>query len=358
MLESISTMTTALVAPDFLRLSTNAPVIDVRTPAEFAKGHIPGAINIPLFENDEHAHVGISYKYQGRRAAMLHGLDIVGPKLRALAEHMAYYTRDNTLLLYCWRGGMRSQSMAWLASLSGYDTYTLAGGYKGFRHTMLDAFSTPTDLVVLGGYSGSGKTAMLHALAREAHQVVDLEGLAQHKGSAFGSLGEPPQPTQQQFENRLGLQWRALDRTRLTWMENENRQIGSLRVPDAIKQQMEWAPMLLLDVPFDLRVERLVNEYGVHGVPQLARAIHHIHKRLGGFATRQALDALTRGDLRTCCALLLRQYYDKTYGRSLAHKDPGHIVHLRLESLDAAENATRILRSGVMESLQSATALV
>ena len=351
-------MATVLSASDFLQLSKDFPVIDVRSPAEFANGHIPGAINIPLFSDQARAAVGTSYKFHGRRAAILQGLDLVGPNLRALSEQMAYYARDNTLLIHCWRGGMRSQSMAWLASLNGYDIYILDGGYKAFRQTILDGFASPTNLVVLGGLSGSGKTAILHALARHGQQVIDLEGLAQHKGSAFGGIGQPPQPSQQHFENQLGTQWQALDRSRPVWIENENRQIGTLQLPEAIKAQIERAPILVLEVPFELRVERLVAEYGAYGSLGLEAAIRHISKRLGGLHTQQALDALRHGDLRTCCGLLLRHYYDNTYNRCLANKASEHIHHVRLDSLDAIENANTILRSGVLESMTAKISLV
>lgn len=348
-------MATSLSGPDFLTLSKNFPVIDVRTPSEFAKGHIPDATNIPLFNDHDHAVVGTAYKHQGRQVAILSGLEIVGPNLRALAERLADCAVDNTLLIHCWRGGMRSQSVAWLASLNGYETYTLTGGYKGFRQLILDALSAPVNLVVLGGASGSGKTAILHELEGMGQQVVDLEGLALHRGSAFGSIGLLPQPTQQLFENQLGMQWQRLDPIGAVWIENESRQLGTLRLPEPTKHQMEQAPILVLDMPFELRVERLVIEYGAYSALSLEKSIRQIGKRLGGLYMQQALNALAGGDLRTCCALLLSHYYDKTYNRFLARKDSDQIYHLRLDSLDAAQNAKTIMNSGVSEWLQSAT---
>ncbi|MCB0214369.1 MAG: tRNA 2-selenouridine(34) synthase MnmH, partial [Anaerolineae bacterium] len=223
--------TTKLGVEPFLELSRHYPVIDVRTSAEFAKGHIPGAMNIPLFSNEERAIIGTTYKQVGQREAMLLGLEIVGPKMRHLIEHIQTVATERTLLLHCWRGGMRSESVAWLAGLFGYRCYTLRRGYKGFRNYVLQMLELPSRLLILGGKTGSGKTEILQVLKQQGEQVIDLEGLAHHKGSSFGALGEADQPSQQQFENELAMQWRQLNLQRPVWLEDESRHIGKLSIP-------------------------------------------------------------------------------------------------------------------------------
>jgi tRNA 2-selenouridine synthase len=177
------------------------PMLDVRSPGEFARGHIPGAQNIPLFDNEGRAEVGTIYKQKGKQPAILRGLELVGPNMATMAERGRLTAIDNTVFVHCWRGGMRSGSVAWLLESYGVKVFTLKGGYKAFRRYMQQQFEAPKNLLVLGGRTGSQKTTWLHALQGDGEQVIDLEGLACHKGSSFGMLGEHPQPTQEQFEN-------------------------------------------------------------------------------------------------------------------------------------------------------------
>ena len=189
----------------FLSCRPKVPIIDVRSPGEFADGHIPGALNVPLFTNDERALVGTSYKEKGPDKALLLGLDIVGPKMSQIAsDGKRYAGPGGTVAIHCWRGGKRSGSVGWLLSTAGLDVQLLEGGYKAYRSVVLQFFEKcPIEFIVVGGRTGSRKTAVLHELQRRGEQVVDLEGLANHKGSAFGWINESPQPTTQQFENNL-----------------------------------------------------------------------------------------------------------------------------------------------------------
>ncbi len=338
-------MPDTLSIEQFITHHQKFPVVDVRTPTEFTRGHLPGATNIPLFSDEERAMVGTAYAQESKKAAILQGLDFVGPKMRQLLEQADTVVERNTLLFYCWRGGMRSQSLAWLGDLYGYTTYSLEGGYKTFRRYILDTFEQRLPLMVLGGKTGSGKTAILKALAQLGQQFVDLEGLAQHKGSAFGGLGQPCQPTQQQFENDLGMIFREVDKTQPVWIEDESRYVGQIILPIEFWRQKFKAPILYIDVPLELRVERLVQEYGQQSQAQLAASIQKIKQRLGGMETEQALNALYRDDYHTCCAILLEHYYDKAYLHSLERKQPKNLHHLKLTSLDPLENAKTILDS-------------
>jgi tRNA 2-selenouridine synthase len=339
-------MTQTVPLSEFMQRRRQSPVVDVRTPAEFSRGHIPGAANLPLFNDRERAEVGATYHQTSREAAILLGLDYVGPKLRPLLEQMHNLFRQSDLLFYCWRGGMRSQSLAWLAELYGYRAYTLAGGYKAFRTYVVTAVSQPLPIIILGGMTGSGKTEILQALAQIGQQTLDLEGLARHKGSVFGGLGQPAQPSQQQFENQLGLAWRELRPEPAVWLEDESFVIGQIKLPQPLWQQMQQAPTLFIEVPLALRVERLVEEYGRQEPAKLAEAILKLQKRLGGFHTTQALTALDRGDLERCCTILLNYYYDKTYRHCLAQKDPKLLYRLSLDSPDPVKNAQKILQAG------------
>ncbi|MFA7251654.1 MAG: tRNA 2-selenouridine(34) synthase MnmH, partial [Bacteroidales bacterium] len=215
---------------EFLKRSLTTPVADVRTPAEYEKGHIPGAFLFPLFNNEERAEVGTLYVQEGRSAAVLKGLQLVGPRLEQMARRgleiaggrpgtaggsaagpdgpaaaggPATYP-GGSLLLYCWRGGMRSASVAWLMEKVGIRCYTLENGYKAYRNHLLGFFEhLPHPINVLGGLTGSGKTERLLQMAATGEQVIDLEGLANHKGSSFGNLGNPPQPSTEHFQNLL-----------------------------------------------------------------------------------------------------------------------------------------------------------
>lgn len=327
-------MATRLDVPAFLDRSTQLPVFDVRTPAEFEQGHIPGAHNLPLFSNEERAEVGTLYKHEGRQPAILRGLELVGPKLRRLVDQTrANAPAHDAVLVHCWRGGMRSESVAWLLETCGYRTFTLHGGYKAFRRHVLATLDQPRRVVLLGGMTGAGKTEVLHALRQRGEQIIDLEGLAHHKGSVFGGLGEPPQPTQQQFENELARRWAALDPDRLVWIEDESCRIGQLSIPAACWQQMQAAPIYVLDVPLHARIERLVALYGDRPMEELAGAFDRIERRLGGQRTQEALAALTRGDLPAACARSLH-YYDRAYRHALTQRPTEHVHYLASDPAD------------------------
>ncbi|MCX7769363.1 MAG: tRNA 2-selenouridine(34) synthase MnmH, partial [Flavobacteriales bacterium] len=230
-------------------------LIDVRTPSEFRNGHIPGAINVPLFLDEERAAVGLLYKQKGSRAAIRAGLDYVGPRLSTLVKQVEDLLEQGEnsprLIIYCWRGGMRSASVAWLLRLYGMEPETIPGGYKSFRRFVNSIFTKPIPIAVLGGLTGSGKTLVLRQMQLAGIPVVDLEELACHQGSAFGHLGQPSQPSQEHFENLLALTLyragkKALDSGSVVWIEDESRFIGSLHLPLPLWQRMQEAPLFLM----------------------------------------------------------------------------------------------------------------
>ena len=265
--------------------------------------------------------VGTLYKTRGTHEAMLQGLEIVGPKMRALVESTQALVGPPgpgaLVLVHCWRGGMRSGSIAWLLELCGYEVVGLEGGYKAFRTWVLERFDHPFDLHILGGHTGSGKTLALYHMERLGAQIVDLEGLAHHKGSAFGALGMPEQPSTSQFENQLALELHGLDASRPIWLEDESRLIGCCAIPKTFWEQMKSAPVCVIEVPQADRVRMLVEAYGQMEPGALTGAFERITRRLGQEATAQAIAALHAGDLEAATCLALR-YYDKAYDHGLS----------------------------------------
>lgn len=303
-------------------------MLDVRCPAEYAHAHIPGAISFSLFSDQERAIVGTLYKQTGRQEAVKAGLEIFGPKMLSFVEQadaIATKYKTKKLLVHCWRGGMRSGAIAWLLQLYGFEIYTLNGGYKSFRKWCQQQFSTPWPLKVLGGYTCSGKTDILYTLANNGETIIDLEKIAHHKGSAFGALGEAPQPTQEMFENKLSMQlWNAYTiqntKPKCIWIEDESQRIGNVNLPIEFFNQKQNSPLFFLEIPFETRLKYCIANYGNFEKDELLNAIHRISKRLGGLETKNAVAALYDNDFETCFTLLLK-YYDKWYLKGLNRKE-------------------------------------
>lgn len=293
-------------------------MVDVRAPAEFAQGHIPGAVNLPLFDDGERAQVGTLYVQKGRSAAVQRGLEIVGPKLRTFTD-FALHLKAPELCLYCWRGGMRSASMAWLLETVGISCFTLEHGYKAFRNYVRESFNRPRTITLLGGLTGSGKTEILQALHRAGEQTLDLEALANHKGSAFGGIGQAPQPSTEQFENLIFTQITPMNPARPLWVEDESRNVGKCAIPLPLWEQMCRSPLVCIHTPRPQRVLRLMREYAHFDIQALCAAILKIEKRLGFDRCKQACTACLSNDLQTALEICL-DYYDKAYANQLSER--------------------------------------
>ncbi|MEM9449040.1 MAG: tRNA 2-selenouridine(34) synthase MnmH [Cyanobacteria bacterium P01_E01_bin.6] len=326
------------------------PILDVRSPGEYEQGHIPEAISVPLFSDDERAQVGICYKRQGREDAIELGLDLVGTKLATfvrLAKGLADSSRwaneaTRSIRVHCWRGGMRSGSMAWLLETAGLSVVTLDGGYKSFRHWVRSTLSQPKPIISLGGMTGTGKTLILHELAKLGEHVIDLEGLANHRGSSFGNLGLPPQPSTEHFENLLAMEWATLEASRAVWIEAESRRIGTCRIPEELFTPMMQAPVIQIGRSRAERIAHLVQEYGEVGDDGLIAATDRIRKKLGGLRTQQATEAIQHGDLATATDIIL-EYYDKTYTYDLNQKRDVPIYPVNLEGMNPKESAQHLM---------------
>lgn len=325
-------------------------MIDVRSPQEFGQGHIPGAINIPLFDDNERALVGTLYKRKGRNNALLSGLDIVGPKLGQFVRELQNQSQTNSLLVHCWRGGMRSQSMGLLWQMAGFAVSTLEGGYKAYRQSVHACFAQKWNIQIIGGSTGTGKTEILLSLGEQGAQVLDLEGLARHRGSTFGGLGCAEQPTVEQFENDCHEVLRHYDPSKTLWIEDESHSIGRIYVPMPLWEQMKMASVYILELPYELRTKRLVKEYGSYPKPAVNEAFLRIKKRLGGQNYQDAIDGVEANDVEKVVALSLA-YYDKAYNHSLGRKGDIQKYHLSLKSDQPAQTAQLLLKQNETQKL-------
>ncbi|MEA3480157.1 MAG: tRNA 2-selenouridine(34) synthase MnmH [Bacteroidota bacterium] len=333
-----------LEVEDFVRRSEHTLLIDVRSPKEYERAHMPGAINIPLFNDEERALVGTLYTHKGKKPAVLKGLDIAGPKMTGFVEAAGKLAGDNKeILLYCWRGGMRSKSMAWLLSTAGYQPFLLHDGYKAYRAYTRAIFSRPKKIRVLGGMTGSGKTAVLLELKAMGQQMIDLEGIANHRGSVFGALGMEAQPRTEHFENLLAQEWLAVDPERILWLEDESRKIGNITLPLAVFEQMKQSPVTMMDMPFDQRVARLVTEYGSFHSDILKTLITQITQRLGHENAGKAKTALDERNIQRSIEIVLR-YYDKAYRLQLAKRQRETVEWTDYAGLTAKDVAEKLIR--------------
>lgn len=348
---------TPIDTSQFLALAETFPVLDVRSPGEYNHAHIPGAYSFPIFSDEERKIIGTTYKQKSRELAVKIGLDFFGATLRQkieaaeviIAQHnAARETTHKTVLVHCWRGGMRSAAIAWLLDLYGFKVYTLTGGYKKYRRYVLDSFSIPFSLHILGGYTGSGKTAILKKLASEGAAVVDLEGMASHKGSAFGHIGLPNQPGQEMFENLLATRLREILKNgkndRGIWLEDESQRIGLVNVPNAFWEQMRQSPVYFIDIPFAERLAQIVQEYGQLPVEKMIAAITRISKKLGHLNAKTAISLLKTGKIAESFEILLK-YYDKHYFKSLHNRNDIHTLLKTIQCKSVSiENANQLIR--------------
>ncbi len=331
----------------FLSLAKKHPVLDVRSPGEYKHAHIPGAYNLPLFTDEERKIVGTTYKQQSREQAIKIGLDFFGPKMKKMVEEVeaivSSHKLDSRLLIHCWRGGMRSTAIAWLLDLYGFKVYTLSGGYKKFRQLILETFKIPYQLRILGGYTGSGKTELLQTLKLKGEKVVDLESFASHKGSAFGNIGMPAQPSQEMFENLLGIELLALGSEGKIWVEDESQRIGLINIPHDFWQTMRLSPVFFMDIPFEERLTHITEEYGSLDKQRMIDAIVRIREKLGGLNAKTAIQHLDEGNTIESFRILLK-YYDKFYFKALHNREEINSLLQRIECKSVSpENANLLI---------------
>lgn len=319
----------------------NLKILDVRSPSEFARGHIPGAFNLPLFNDEERAAVGTTYIQKNAREALLQGLDIAGKKMRQIVEEALLTSKDQPVVIYCWRGGMRSKSMAWLLNFAGLELKVLKGGYKAYRNMVLRGFTQP-EINLLGGFTGSGKSDLLKELHALGEQIIDLEAIAQHRGSAFGGLGKPKQNGSEQFENDLFREWSKLNLSKAVWLEDECFSIGSVNIPYPLYVRMKKADLYFLHVPFETRISQLVEEYGKYPYAELAFSFEKIRKKIGPQNLTLALQHLENKNMDLAAAIALK-YYDKSYEKSMKNKSEGTLRIIETGEMNGPEQAKTLM---------------
>lgn len=315
---------------EFLKLSDTYPVLDVRSPGEYVTGHIHGAHSMPLFSNEERAKVGTIYKKSGKDSAVLKGLDYVGPKMSKFVKFARKVAVDNTVMIHCWRGGMRSGSVAWLLSTAGIKVKLLTGGYKAYRRYIRAEFEKYNNLAVLGGMTGSGKTDILDCIESAGEKVVQLEYIASHKGSAFGAMGQNEQPTTEQFENDLYASVSRFDYNDKIWVEDESRSIGRIFMPDVVYDKIRNSVLYFVQVSKKDRIDRLMRDYTEFDNDVLILNVEKISKRLGPQHAKLAIESIETKDYRTAIDIVL-SYYDKAYMYGMQKRDTNKVLKICID---------------------------
>jgi tRNA 2-selenouridine synthase len=324
---------------EYLEVCNSIPLIDVRSPGEFQKGRIPNAMNIPLFSDEERAQVGTVYTKQSAEKALELAYSYVNPKLESFIYESRRIAAQGKLAVHCWRGGMRSRTFAEHIARNGLkEVFIINNGYKAFRNVALNSYNRDAKIFVLGGYTGSGKTQILQVMKRKGHQVIDLETLANHKGSAFGAIGTGEQPSSEQFENNLFWEWKDMDFSKPIWIEDESHRLGNINIPMSFFRLISEKPVFFLDVPKQARAKFLVEEYAGKNKDALADSLHRISKRLGGMNIRRALDLLEKENYYEVAYIALT-YYDKLYLKSLSARDQKLVFPIKLNDISREQNA-------------------
>lgn len=311
----------------------NAIILDSRSEGEFMQGHIPGAISFPVLNNEQRKKVGTCYKQKGHQAAVVLGYELVGPHFKRFVEDAYQNFPIGPVFIHCWRGGLRSQIMGSLLSSAGYQVYLLKGGYKVYRNAVFDALSGQFEFKVLGGFTGCNKTVILNELSQLGCQVLDLEDLANHRGSAFGNIGLPAQISQEQYENDIYTHLKAFDFSKPVWVEDESRLIGKFQIPTKIHDAIRSGIVYFLDYSFETRCNNILELYGKFAKEELIASTLKIKKRLGDLKTREAIAFLEIDNLDEWIKIVLA-YYDKLYQFGLEKRDKDKIVKINIEGIE------------------------
>jgi len=325
---------------DAARLATFDAIIDVRSPSEFAEDHIPGAINLPVLDDAQRAEVGTIYVQDSRFRANRIGAAYVATNIaRHLKTALADWAPAMRPLIYCWRGGNRSQAMATILQRVGWRTAVLDGGYRTYRRHVQDALyeqACGLDLVILDGDTGSAKTELLGRLGARGVQVLDLEAIAGHRGSLFGGLPDRPQPSQKMFESRLLEAIQVLDPARPVVVEAESSKIGDRMIPPALWRAMQPAPRIEIDVPRSARARYLVQAYA--DVIASPERLDEIFARLPVQPSPARLETwrgwIRTGDFVTLAEALIELHYDPAYARARRKAPSLSAARLRAEDLE------------------------
>ena len=329
---------------EFLELAKEFQIIDARSRNEFLQGHISSANNIPILSDEERKVVGTMYKKYGRKTAIFKGLELSGPNLSSRLKEAVKLVGEGKVLVHCWRGGMRSEFFSFLLKFYGLEPIILNGGYKSYRGLVHETISKPYKYIVLCGKTGSGKTIILNELKKIGEQVIDLEGLANHRGSAFGGLGMTASQSQEQIENDLFTVIQKLDQTKPVWIENENRTIGEKVIPEGLWNQMAHGYKINVERNFDERLNQIMLDYGSFNPKELKLSMEKIGKRLGPQHLKKALELIDEEKISEAFEIAL-SYYDKTYEYSLSKMEVKPKILIDNKGLSNLEIAIALQKS-------------
>ncbi|MEW9677228.1 tRNA 2-selenouridine(34) synthase MnmH [Lentibacillus sp. L22] len=312
-------------------------LIDVRSPKEFHESTIPGSMNIPVFNNEERAEVGTIYKQVGPEAAKERGLEIFSAKLPDFIA--AFRQIDTPKTVFCWRGGMRSKTAATVLDLMGIKANRLSGGFRTYRQWVVAELAKADfkpDLYVLNGYTGSGKTAILKRLAQNGYPVIDLEGMANHRGSIFGQIGLEPS-NQKAFESQLVQAMLRYQDAPFVFVEGESKRIGKATLPDFFYEKKEKGLQLFIDMPMEERIHNILDDYQPWNLPeQFLEAFRIIKKRIHTPVAKQIDEDLQLGNYTNAVQLLLEYYYDPRYEYAAKQYPEDRKIHIRANNVEEA----------------------
>lgn len=323
---------------------SEAIIVDVRSEGEFAEATIPGAINLPLLDNMQRALVGIAYKEQGSDAARSLGLDLVAPGLGRYVESFRRLAPGGGIILFCWRGGLRSKFVAELLDTMGLDTYRLKGGFKSYRRFVNDYLgrdALPQQSIVLHGLTGVGKTEVLAELKQAGMPVLDLEGMARHRGSVYGKIGLPRSPSQKMFEALIVQELMNAEQTGFFVVECEGRRLGKLLVPEILLQAIKSGRPILLYAELEQRVRRIKDIYAGRegGIQALQESTSYLTRYLGRKKVEELNTLLAAERLEDVFSYLLTNYYDPLYKYPAC---PSRDYELCVDTADIRKAARRI----------------
>ncbi|MEM1368986.1 MAG: tRNA 2-selenouridine(34) synthase MnmH [Cyanobacteria bacterium P01_H01_bin.15] len=339
---------------------TFSEIIDVRSPGEFAEDHLPGAINLPVLNDSERALVGTTYKQVSPFEARKQGAAIVSKNIGAhLSKHFANKPKTYRPLIYCWRGGQRSNSLALILTQIGWPATLLEGGYKTYRQHVRESLEyLPNEFtwLLIGGLTGSGKTYLLEQLAEAGEQVLDLEAIANHRGSLLGQVwadGLTPQPSQKWFESKILAHLKMFTPTRPVWVESESNKIGQVHIPPDLWQHLKGAHHVEIEVPLKERVDWLLRKYPhlVENPTLLKTKLSALKERHGKQKLAEWADWIDSGDWFEFVEDILRSHYDPAYKRSMVQTFSPISQHLSLPNLEpdsvvsAVSSLTQIAQS-------------
>jgi tRNA 2-selenouridine synthase len=326
----------------FLELRGSVPVLDVRSEGEFFQSHIPGAVNLAILNNEERKKVGIVYKNEGSYQAVVKGFELVGPRFHLIIKEAIRLFPEKKVLIYCWRGGMRSEIMSWILGMAGFEIFRLKGGYKTYRKLTYELVRQKRKYLVLGGKTGVGKTDLLHHLKKLGENIIDLEDLAKHKGSSFGGIGKDPQPSIEQFENMLAEELFHIPDSQEIWIENESMRIGKVILAKELYENIIKAPLIEIHKTREERIQNIKKDYAHLPDEELKNAVKRLQKKLGSLRTAEAIEAIDDQQHDLWIDNLL-QYYDRAYDHDLRENPRDLSLNLDLSNIGFEASCLKLI---------------